>query len=237
MKAIEAEHKETETLGGVAIESLSEDMIANQTVKVDAVSGATLSSDGFIAAVIAALEAAGLSAADFDKEVAGETIEATDQETDVVIIGAGGAGLTAAIEAAEAGADVTVLEQMPVIGGNTNKATGGMNASETSVQEELGIEDSNEVFYEDTLKGGHELNDPELLKRMVEDSAEALEWVNSHGTNLNDASFSGGATNSRIHKPLDGSAVGPLIIEKLAATLDELGVPIILRSEVVKINE
>ena len=137
MKAIEAEHKETETLGGVAIESLSEDMIANQTVKVDAVSGSTLSSDGFIAAVIAALEAAGLSAADFDKEVAGETIEATDQETDVVIIGAGGAGLTAAIEAAEAGADVTVLEQMPVIGGNTNKATGGMNASETSVQEEL----------------------------------------------------------------------------------------------------
>lgn len=137
MKAIEAEHKETETLGGVAIESLSEDMIANQTVKVDAVSGATLSSDGFIAAVIAALEAAGLSAADFDEEVASETIEATDQETDVVIIGAGGAGLTAAIEAAEAGADVTVLEQMPVIGGNTNKATGGMNASETSVQEEL----------------------------------------------------------------------------------------------------
>lgn len=137
MKAIEAEHKETETLGGVAIESLSEDMIANQTVKVDAVSGATLSSDGFIAAVIAALEAAGLSTADFDKEVASETIEATDQETDVVIIGAGGAGLTAAIEAAEAGADVTVLEQMPVIGGNTNKATGGMNASETSVQEEL----------------------------------------------------------------------------------------------------
>lgn len=137
MKAIEAEHKETETLGGVAIESLSEDMIANQTVKIDAVSGATLSSDGFIAAVIAALEAAGLPAADFDKEVASETIEATDQETDVVIIGAGGAGLTAAIEAAEAGADVTVLEQMPVIGGNTNKATGGMNASETSVQEEL----------------------------------------------------------------------------------------------------
>ena len=72
---------------------------------------------------------------------------------------------------------------------------------------------------------------------MVEDSAEALDWVNSHGTDLNDVSYSGGATNSRIHKPLDGSAVGPLIIEKLAASLNELDVPIMLRSEVVKINE
>lgn len=234
---IETEHQETETLGGVAIEGITEDIVSQQTVNVDAVSGATVSSDGFLAAVIAALEAAGLSAADFDKEVVADAIEATDQETDIVIIGAGGAGLTAAIEAAEAGADVIVLEQMPVIGGNTNKATGGMNASETSVQEEKGIEDSNEVFYEDTFKGGHELNDPKLLSRMVEDSAEALDWVNSHGTDLNDVSYSGGATNSRIHKPLDGSAVGPLIIEKLAASLNELGVPIMLRSEVVKINE
>lgn len=234
---IETEHQETETLGGVAIEGITEDIVSQQTVNVDAVSGATVSSDGFLAAVIAALEAAGLSAADFDKEVVADAIEATDQETDIVIIGAGGAGLTAAIEAAEAGADVIVLEQMPVIGGNTNKATGGMNASETSVQEEKGIEDSNEVFYEDTFKGGHELNDPKLLSRMVEDSAEALDWVNSHGTGLNDVSYSGGATNSRIHKPLDGSAVGPLIIEKLAASLNELGVPIMLRSEVVKINE
>lgn len=234
---IETEHQETETLGGVAIEGITEDIVSQQTVNVDAVSGATVSSDGFLAAVIAALEAAGLSAADFDKEVVADAIEATDLETDIVIIGAGGAGLTAAIEAAEAGADVIVLEQMPVIGGNTNKATGGMNASETSVQEEKGIEDSNEVFYEDTFKGGHELNDPKLLSRMVEDSAEALDWVNSHGTDLNDVSYSGGATNSRIHKPLDGSAVGPLIIEKLAASLNELGVPIMLRSEVVKINE
>ena len=234
---IETEHQETETLGGVAIEGITEDIVSQQTVNVDAVSGATVSSDGFLAAVIAALEAAGLSAADFDKEVVADAIEATDQETDIVIIGAGGAGLTAAIEAAEAGADVIVLEQMPVIGGNTNKATGGMNASETSVQEEKGIEDSNEVFYEDPFKGGHELNDPKLLSRMVEDSAEALDWVNSHGTDLNDVSYSGGATNSRIHKPLDGSAVGPLIIEKLAASLNELGVPIMLRSEVVKINE
>ncbi len=234
---IETVHQETETLGGVAIDSLTEDMVENQTLNIDAVSGATVSSEAFLAAVTAAIEAAGLSAADFDQEVATETTEAEDQETDVVIIGAGGAGLTAAIEAAEAGADVIVLEQMPVIGGNTNKATGGMNASETSVQEELGIDDSNEVFYEDTFEGGHELNDPELLNRMVEDSAEALDWVNSHGTELNDVSYSGGATNPRIHKPLDGSAVGPLIIEKLAAALDELNVPIMLQSEVVKINE
>ena len=70
--------------------------------------------------------------------------------------GATGAGLTAALEAHEAGADVIILEKMPVVGGNTNYATGGLNAAETSVQAGLGIEDSVELYFNDTMKGGKE---------------------------------------------------------------------------------
>lgn len=237
IKDIKTDHGETASLGGEAISTLTDEVITHQSLNVDTISGATVSSNAFIAAVTNALEAAGVSIDSFNKEVAKEQREVTDQATDVVVIGAGGAGLTAAIESAEAGADVIVLEQMPVIGGNTNKATGGMNASETSVQEELGIEDSNETFYNDTLEGGHGLNNPDLLTTMVEKSADALDWLNSLGTDLNDVSYSGGATNPRIHKPEDGSAVGPLIIEKLSTHLEELSVPVMLESKVVNINQ
>ncbi len=70
-----------------------------------------------------------------------------EKDYDVVVIGAGGAGLSAAIEAYDKGADVVVLEKMAIAGGNTNRASGGMNASETSVEAENGVEDSNDLFY------------------------------------------------------------------------------------------
>ena len=70
-----------------------------------------------------------------------------EKDYDVVLIGAGGAGLSAAIEAYDKGADVVVLEKMAIAGGNTNRASGGMNASETSVEAENGVEDSNDLFY------------------------------------------------------------------------------------------
>ena len=70
-----------------------------------------------------------------------------EKDYDVVVIGAGGAGLSAAIEAYDKGADVVVLEKMAIAGGNTNRASGGMNASETSVEAENGVKDSNDLFY------------------------------------------------------------------------------------------
>lgn len=68
--------------------------------------------------------------------------------------GSGGAGLAAAIQAHDEGAKVVVIEKMPTIGGNTIKASVGMNAAETRFQKLKGIEDSKELFYEETLKGG-----------------------------------------------------------------------------------
>ena len=85
-----------------------------------------------------------------------------------LIVGAGGAGMTAAIHAVEAGKDVILLEKMPYAGGNTTKATGGMNAAETHYQEEAGIEDSVEQFIEDTITGGHNLNNRALVTVMAE---------------------------------------------------------------------
>src|SRR5699024_3640693 len=100
-------------------------------------------------------------------------------------------------------------------------------------QNEESIEDSNETFYEDTLEGGHDLNDPELLQTLVENSADAVDWLNDMGAELTRESLSGGATNPRIHTPADGSTVGPIIVKTLSDKLDELDVEIMLNTEAI----
>ena len=77
------------------------------------------------------------------------------EQADVVIIGSGGAGLSAAVTAHDLGKKVIVLEKMAMVGGNTNRAAGGLNAAETKPQAKLGIKDSIESHFNDTIKGGH----------------------------------------------------------------------------------
>ena len=91
--------------------------------------------------------------------------EGASESYDAVIIGAGGAGLSAAIAAYDKGlTNIVILEKMAVNGGNTNFSSSGMNASETKFQKEQGIEDSNDLFAQETLDGGHNTGDPELVQ-------------------------------------------------------------------------
>ena len=156
---------------------------------------------------------------------------------DVVVVGSGGAGMAAALSAQEAGADVAIFEKMPVIGGNTNKSSGGMNASETKFQKEQGIDDTNDLFYEETLKGGKGTNNPELLRYMVDNSAEAIDWLDGMGITLSDVTFSGGFSKERIHRPADGSAVGGYLVDGLYNNLKEKKVPIFVNADVTEITD
>lgn len=85
------------------------------------------------------------------------------EQYDVVIIGSGGAGLVSALQARELGLRPVILEKMPTVGGNTMRASSGMNAAETNIQLREGIVDSFAEFYQETYQGGGRLNDPELL--------------------------------------------------------------------------
>lgn len=156
---------------------------------------------------------------------------------DVIVVGSGGAGMSAAISAKDAGADVAIFEKMPIIGGNTSKSSGGMNASETKFQKEQGIEDSNDLFYEETLKGGKGTNNPELLRYMVDHSAEAIEWLDGMGIRLNKITFSGGFSVARIHRPEDGSAVGGYLVNGLYNNLMEREVPIFVNADVTDLTD
>jgi flavocytochrome c len=100
-----------------------------------------------------------------------------DEQTDIVIIGSGLAGLSAAIEANQAGASVLILEKMNLTGGNTRIADGAVAAPNNYLQKKLGIEDSPELLYEDMIKAGLGLNHPDLVNVMAQKAAEAIDWT------------------------------------------------------------
>ena len=224
---------ETENIGTFAVQMLGERILAAQSPNVDALTGATVTSNAILGAFKKTLTAAGADMSAFapaeDKGKALKKYE--DLTTDIVIIGAGGAGMTAAINATQAGKDVILVEMMPYAGGNTTKATGGMNAAETHYQKEQGIEDSVEQFVEDTMKGGHDINDRDLVTIMAENSAAGIDWLDSIGAPLPKISFSGGATNQRIHAPEDGSGVGAYLVTALLKKMDELGIKVMYNTK------
>ena len=184
--------------------------------EVDAISGATLTSNGVIGAInMALLEAKG--------ERADKKMVYTDGSCDIVIVGAGGAGLSAAVAAAESGAgSIIVLEKRGIIGGNTNYSTGGINAAETDTQKSLGIEDSKQLFFDDTMRGGKDENFPELVWNFVEHAPGTINWLIGKGADLSDVGLMGGSSVKRTHRPKGGTAIGPHLMKVLkTASADE----------------
>ena len=191
------------------------------SVEVDGITGATLTSTGVIDAVNMALQAA------MGKQV---TKDKTYQDgtCDIVVIGAGGAGLSAAVSAAEtdAGLKIIVLEKQGIIGGNTNYSTGGINAAETDIQKSLGIEDSKKLFYDDTMKGGKYENIPSLVENLVEHAPVTISWLTGLGADLSDVGLMGGSSVKRTHRPKGGTAIGPHLMKILKAATSNKNIEI-----------
>ena len=143
---------ETEGVGSTAIDQLPGAIAESGSIAVDGVATATITSDAIKEAAAAALTAAGLNADDYKTAVEADTTKAEDStiDADVAIVGAGGAGMTAAITAAAEGKSVVILESQPMVGGNSVRATGGMNAGKTVYQDENEFGESAGV--EKTLK-------------------------------------------------------------------------------------
>ena len=142
---------ETQGVGSEAIAKMPGEIAESGSIAVDGVSGATVTSTAIKEAAAAALTAAGLNPDDYKTAVENNaTAEDSTVDADVVVVGAGGAGMTAAITAAAEGKSVVILESQPMVGGNSVRATGGMNAGKTVYQDENEFGESAGV--EKTLK-------------------------------------------------------------------------------------
>ena len=259
------DQKETEGIGTVAAVEIPAKIFEKQSVQVDSMTGATLTSNAIKQGVVAALESAGIDPA--------------------VVVGAGGAGMVAAIEAKEGGKNVIILESQPLVGGNSIRSTGGLNAGDTELQdenefaEEAGVEktltaakeqwadnetiqalaakvqeqwdaykanheegdyfDSTELFELDTMIGGKGLNDPELVRTLCENSDDAIDWLESIGAPMPSVSSFGGASVKRIHRPVNAEgktvSVGTYMVPILSKNLEDRGIEVKLNTTAVKI--
>src|SRR5699024_10071038 len=112
-----------------------------------------------------------------------------------------GTGLSAAIQANELGMKTVVLEKEEELGGNTNRASSGMNAAETNVQLQHGVIDNVADFYHETYQDGGRLNDKDMLGYFVYHTAPAIDWLADHGIKLDDITITGGMSRKRTHRP------------------------------------
>ncbi|PMG49555.1 flavocytochrome c [Shewanella sp. 10N.286.52.B9] len=167
-----------------------------------------------------------------DKAIAAGPIETVN----IVVIGSGASGTTAAVSAAEAGVDnILILEKEPLPGGNSMLAAGGMASAESTTQKSLNIADSKEVWYQDTMKGGYQHNDPKLARTLSDNGADGVEWLKSLGADLNSVGRPGGHSFERVHRPTGGAKAGPHIMKTLIAATEKHNIETRVNAPVVKL--
>lgn len=159
-----------------------------------------------------------------------------ENDYDVVIIGSGGTGLSAAIQANELGMKVAVLEKEKELGGNTNRASSGMNAAETNVQLHHGVIDNVADFYHETYKDGGRLNDKDMLGYFVYHTAPAIDWLADHDIKLDDITITGGMSKKRTHRPVSMAPIGGFLVKSLLEVVAQEDIPVFNKTKVTKLR-
>ena len=175
------ESSESAGIGELATDKLPGEFVEKQSLNLDAVTGATLTSNAVLEALADAVQQAGgdveaLRAVEADtnaKDAAEQTLDA-----DIVVVGAGGAGLSAAVSAEAGGAKVIVIEKTSAVGGNTIRSGGWFNAADPDRQKNIEMSDAQRKTVEDML--AKEPHDDKMAELQAELSAE-WEAYNAQG--------------------------------------------------------
>ena len=185
-----AKNLESNGVGRVALEKLTKKILDRQSIGVDVVTGATLTSFALLNGVEENLEKAGATEKDLAKWQKSTEKYATKPITltsDVVVIGGGGSGMAAALSALEAGAHkVVILEKLGYLGGSTQVSGGAFNAVDDARQKPQGIVDSKPIFFEATMRGGHYVGNPELVHYLTYNATDAVAWLEKEGVQFRD---------------------------------------------------
>ena len=229
---------DTPIISEAAAKKIPEQIVKYQSLRVDGVSGATGTSRALTSAVRNALKNSGADLKELNKKpvIESKKLVKETQKKDVVVIGAGGAGLVAAIEAKNNGAkNVIVLEKMAFAGGNTLISGGEYAAPNNWVQVKKGLKDSNDTFYNDILKGGDNEGDPKLVRVLADNALSGAEWLKDYidMTFEDRQMFFGGHSVERSLVPL--GATGVEMISKLLAKAEELNIPVLYETPAVEL--
>ena len=229
------EQAETESIAAPALERIPQAIVDNQSLGIDTVTGATNTSNAILTAVAAAITEAG-GDVEALKQVPvqveeGET--AGDMTADVVVIGAGGAGLCAAIEAKDQGAGtVILLEKMASIGGTTFTSQGVIGAYGSDLQKEMGIELTFEEMYDNLMSNASYHLDPALTTITLEKSGETINWLADRvGMNFTDVKVGYGPLQM-MHQ-VEGAGAG--MAEPFSKSLDDAGVELMLETKATEL--
>ena len=205
------QNKETPGIGSVAIETLPKTIVDKQSLGVNGVSGASITSKAILAAVAACVKQAGGNVEALSKVQKTQTAApAQTLNADIAIVGAGAAGQTAAIRASELGKKVVLLEKMPFAGGAAAVNGGTVVIQGSKIQKDAGVkDDSLAIMTEDYIKNGHNLNDRRMLALYVNNVGPMVDWATTYaGMKLNTkAGFTNEAEHSkpRVMRWIDGA--------------------------------
>jgi len=217
---------ETPGLGEAAAKKIAAAIVEGQTLAIDAVAGATLSSKAVLTAVETAITEAGLDVEAYktpaNPELYNQVFE--DKSTDIVVVGGGMAGMTAAVRAAQAGANVILVEKSGVLGGAAPYAMGWISGAGFKVQKELGVEDSAELFYSDIIgfAGSEEAVNVGLAKHYAEKSGPAIDWLQEIGVEFKNELNVGIYDPMTVYRVAWGKNNGASITNGLKQNVDAL---------------
>lgn len=176
------ENSETKGIADAALEKIPAAIVEGQTLAVDAVTGATVTSQAILAAVEAALKEAG---ADIDalkvKAADAGSKETLTYDTEVVVVGGGAAGLSAALEAVNNGAKVMLVEKLAMTGGSTARSGGKVQAAGTDIQKSHGVEDNADLYYNHLMTVGENKIDPVKTRLIADNSLADFNWLVENG--------------------------------------------------------
>ncbi len=219
------ESVETEDVGKLAIEKLIQ-KVNSGDFNLDEITGATYSSKAFVNALADAIKKSGLDYKKILKNnpVMNEKFEVKEMNTDVVVVGSGGAGLISAIKSKQAGANVVIIEKLPLIGGNTLMSGAEYSAPNNWLQEKENIKDSVDLFKKDVEKAG---GDKELIDVLANNALDGAKWLRDDVKVewTDELMFFGGHSVKRSLIPKGQS--GKELINKLHAKAEELGIEIL----------
>lgn len=219
------ENAETAMVGTAALEILKDRVLQNQSLALDTVSGATYSSTGLLIALEDLVKQAN---GDLDAltsvPVAVDTYTDAPTTADVLIVGGGLAGATAAIAARQGGANVILLEALDFTAGNSSLSSGNLLLGGTSVQASAGIEDDADTFYNWIMEKSEYEKDPDQSRLIADNCQAMIDWWAGIGIEMNPAvTTTEGSDILRNHNFADG--IGGAL-QKMAEAMDDLGVDI-----------